>query len=163
MKWSKRNNDHLIGIIFMFFGVIAYQQTYGFRELPALFFYERPGYFPKLVAIVLFVLGLYTFLVPFFIKNKIKDHAEGDSKTKKTKYNETRKISGLTLVFIFIIITIIYVRLFKPVGFILLTSIYLLIVFLWVGEWKWYKILLAGGISFFLYYIFYNFFYVSLP
>ena len=164
MKWSKKINDHFVGIVFMIFSIIAYQQTYGFKGFKSVFFYNRPEYYPRLIAIILFFLGLYTFLVPFFMIEKTKTSNEIENLDEKNEDKKSKKWYNILYILSFLVMTIVYVMLlrFRAVGFIWLTFVYLLVLFCWVGGWKWFRIIQAGVISFSLFYIFYNFFHVPL-
>ena len=109
-----------------------------------------PGSYPKFVSVCLFFMG---FLLT--LQNIIKG-------LPKPEGNVDRKAA--LRVFIFIMVTIVYVQLMRQLGFLLLTPLYLFFA-CWFFEYRKKVIaaLTSIGVTAVIYIIFHVLFYVPLP
>lgn len=113
-----------------------------------------PQFFPNLLAIVVILISLLSFILTFFNKDKTTDQNE-ESKPA----NDGKMLNG----FIVFGITVAYVLLVDIIHFVPASIISMLVIMWVLSVRKWYFYLIMVAIIFLINYVFENIMYIQLP
>ena len=156
---TKAFSDLVGGILFGALGVWALIQTFGFQQLknnPV-----QPALFPQIMSI-----GLIIFSAIVIIQSamKLSTLKEGDPMAEPTGSLNLLKDKGVQAAILVIILCVLFVALFKTLGYVLCASIIGIIIMYLIGK-RDLKIMLAVGIlvPLLMWFVFYKVLSVNIP
>ena len=156
---TKAFSDLIGGILFAALAIWALMQTFGFQEIknsPA-----QPSLFPQIMSI-----GLLIFSAIVIIQSalKLKTMKEGDPMAEPTGSLNFIKNKGVLGALLVIVLCILFVALFKTLGYVLCAAIIGIVIMYLIGK-RDIKIMLLVGIlvPLGMWLVFYKFLAVNIP
>lgn len=145
--------DRYTGIILILFGTWIGWQASSFPTLAGLPY--GPGLFPTIAAVGLGVCGLLIF-ISSFVPGRVEKTVVPEAEPLERRHAIVNTIAVLLIV-------VLYALFLERVGFILLSILAMLFLFLLLKVTWWKSVLLAIGVVFLVHFIFYSFLHVPLP
>ena len=156
---TKAFSDLIGGILFLALGVWALAQTFGFQQLknnPV-----QPALFPQIMSIGLII---FSILVVIQSALKLKTMKEDDPMAEATASINIVKNKGVQAAVLVIVLCILFVLLFKTLGYVLCAAIIGIVIMYLIGK-RDIKIMLAVGIlvPLLMWFVFYKVLAVNIP
>ena len=156
---TKAFSDFIGGIIFFVLGVWALSQTFGFQVIKNSA--VQPALFPQIMSI-----GLVAFSLLVIVQSglKLKTMKEDDPMAEATASINVLKNKGVQAAVLVIVLCILFVLLFKTLGYVLCAAIIGIVIMYLIGK-RDIKIMLAVGIlvPLLMWFVFYKVLAVNIP
>lgn len=148
----------VMAVIFTVLGIWAYIQTTGFKQVKDS--YVQPSTFPRIMIVAMLICSVFLFLQSLYklVKPKVDDYFL----TQAASVNPRDK--GVIAALIVIALCILFVALFRPLGYVLDSFIVALVIMILIGKRNWAQIILVSlFVPLLMWIIFYKVLAVNIP